>query len=367
MASMRTFPGAALSLAIACGASLFTAAAPIPQSDGRELLYVGNNHGGTVSVIDVVTHPGGGGAPPLYKVIGEFSATPDIPNRPPGAVVDDVVGSPGGDVLYVSRGILRDVAAFSTATETLLWRVPTGGVADHFTLSADGRRLFVSVESEGHVLVINTETRKPVGTFESGPGPHGIRLSPDGKRVYTGCITGDQITVADTTTLQVIKRFQFDEGVRPFEITADEARMYAQISKLHGLVELDLKSGRVTKTIHLPVPDGVAHQKAYPHTAHHGIALSPDGKYLAVGATMASYAAILSVPALDLLATIPVGEQPSWVIPSLDGGHFYVSARLGNTVSVISVVGRKEIARVKVGKYPQRMWTMRVPKRRATN
>jgi len=328
-------------------------------SGSAELLYVGNNHAGTISVIEV----------PGYKVIGNFNALPDVPpaNRPAGAVVDDVVGSGKGDVLYISRGILRDVVAFSTESEQLLWRVPTGGVADHFALSPDDRYLFVSVENEGHVLVIDTMKRAAVGTFESGPGPHGMRVSHDGKRVYNGCITGNQITIADASTFAIIKRIQFDEGVRPFDITADENRMYVQVSKLHGFVEVDLRTGRLAKTIHLPVPDGVSHQKEYPHTAHHGLALTPDGRHLGIAATMASYAAILSVPALDLLATIPVGEHPSWVIPSLDGRHFYVSARLGDSVSVISIEQRKEIARVKVGDYPQRMWTMRVPKRRTTN
>lgn len=324
-----------------------------------ELLYVGNNHAGTISVIEV----------PGYKVLGDFNALPDIPvaNRPAGAVVDDVVGSRKGDVLYVSRGIVRDVAAFSTESEQLLWRVPTSGVTDHFALSPDDRYLFVSVENEGHVLVIDTTRRAAVGRFESGPGPHGMRVSPDGKRIYNGCITGNQITIADATTFAVIRRIQFDEGVRPFDLTPDESRMYVQLSKLHGFVEVDLRTGRLAKTIHLPVPDGVSHQKEYPHTAHHGLALSPDGKHLGVASTMANYAAVLSVPALDLLATIPVGEHPSWVIPSLDGRHFYVSARRGNTVSVVSIEQRKEIARVKVGDYPQRMWTMRVPKRRTTN
>ena len=107
---------------------LSTGVSPVaaPQTTGpRELLYVGNNQGGTISVIEV----------PGYKVIGEFDALPGIADRPPGAVADDLVGPASGDVLYMSRGQVRDVAAFSTATEKLLWRVPMGGVADHFTLS----------------------------------------------------------------------------------------------------------------------------------------------------------------------------------------------------------------------------------------
>src|SRR5262245_29887122 len=96
----------------------------------QELLYVGNNYGGTISVIDVAT----------YKVIGEFSAIPDVAEHDvfPGGFVDDVVVSPDGKILYASRPALGDVAAFSTATEQLLWRVPIPGEPDHFALSADG-------------------------------------------------------------------------------------------------------------------------------------------------------------------------------------------------------------------------------------
>lgn len=341
-------------LALTClPLSIGPSAVAAPQAGApRELLYVGNNHGGTISVIEV----------PGYRVIGEFSAVPDLSERPPGGVADDLVGPASGDVLYVSRGPVRDVAAFSTATGKLLWRVPVGGVADHFTLSADGRYLFVSVESEDHVLVIDTANRAAVGRFESGPGPHCIRLSPDGRRVYSGGITGDHVTVADATSFTILKRFEFEEGVRPFDITADERKMYLQLSKLHGFLEFDLQAGRITKTIHLPVPPGVTHQKAYPHTAHHGLSLAPDGRHLGVASTVASYFALLSVPDLELRFTVPVGEEPSWVIPSLDGGHFYVSARKGESVSVVSIAERREIARVKVGRYPQRMWTMRVPR-----
>ena len=81
---------------------------------------------------------------------------------------------------------------------------------------------------------------------------------------------------------------------------------------------------------------------------------------------MEGYVGILSVPDLKLLATIPVGEQPSWIITSLDGNYCYASARVGNTVSIISIEDRKEIKRIPVGDYPQRMWTTRVTFRRVS-
>jgi DNA-binding beta-propeller fold protein YncE len=346
--------------------------AAAPQ--GTELLYVGNNHGGTISVIDVAR----------LEVIGEFSAIPDVAERKayPGGYVDDVLASPDGRVLYASRAALGDIAAFSTATEELLWRLPIPGTPDHFALSSDGRRLYLSVISRTFSLVIDTERPAIVAWWETGPTPHGMFLSPDEQRVYTGCIRCDQMTIASVEQtpatdadakwtglagldkLRVLKTIQFESGVRPFVITPDERQLYVQLSKLHGFVVVDIESGRVTRTVQLPVPPGVTAQRADPHTAHHGMALLAGGTKLCIAGTMANHAAILSVPSLELEGTVPVGREPSWAIASLDGRHCYVSARRGNSVSVISAADRREVKRLPVGDYPQRMWTVRVPERR---
>lgn len=342
-----------------------------------ELLYVGNNHGGTISVIDV----------PSLRVIGEFNAVPDAAERTafPGGFVDDVVVSPDGSVLYASRAALGDIAAFSTATEELLWRLPIPGTPDHFALSRDGRRLYLSVISRTFSLAIDTEQPAIAAWWPTGMTPHGMFLSPDGQRVYTGCIRCDQMTIAsvnevdpsdedgewsglaDLKRLRVLKTIQFENGVRPFVITPDEKQLLVQLSKLHGFVVVDIESGRITQTVRLPVPPGVTAQRADPHTAHHGMALLPDGKHLCIAGTMADYAAIVSLPEFELLGTVPVGHEPSWVISSLDGRHCYVSARKGNSVSVISLAERREVKRIPVGEYPQRMWTARVPERRVAD
>lgn len=321
-----------------------------------EVLYVGNNRGGTISVISI----------PDYDVLGEFDAVPDLdnPRRGEVALADDLVATPEGRILYVSRPHNRDIGAFDTATEKLLWSIPTKGKPDHFTMSPDGRHLFVSINSERYAAVIDTETRAIAETFPTGPLPHGMRMSPDGRHVFNGAMGADRLTVADASTFQVVRNIELDEGVRPFTITRDGKKLYTQLTRLHGFVEVDLESGRKTKTIHLPVPEGVTAQKSYPHTAHHGIEFAMDDRYLCIAGTVAHYVAIVSYPELDLVTTIPVGEEPSWVVTSLDGKSCYVSSRVSDTVSVISVEERREVKRIDVGDYPQRMWTVRIPERR---
>lgn len=323
---------------------------------GSELLYVANNHGGTITVINVGS----------LQAIGEFSALPDIADRhtwTESKRADDLVATASGGVLYVSRPMTRDIAAFSTKTEELLWRIATLGKPDHFALSPEGRFLYVAIINENIVEIIDTQERSVAGSFPTAPMPHVLRISPDGRRVYVGAIAGNQMTIADAQSFSPLRTIEFSEGVRPFAISSDEKRLYVQLSKLHGLVEVNLDSNRVTKTIHLPNPENIPHQASYPHTAHHGLALTPDGKYLCAVATVEGYAAIHSVPELDLLWSVPVTGEPSWVIPSLDGKYFFVSARRDDSVSIISLEKHSLVKRIPVGKYPQRMWTVRVPSR----
>jgi len=322
----------------------------------QELLYVGNNRAGTISVISV----------PAYEVLGEFDAVPDYDNPVRGStsLADDLVATPEGRLLYVSRPQSRDIAVFDTATEKLLWTIPVNGKPDHFTMSPDGRHLFLSINSERFASVIDTETRRVTATFPTGPLPHGMRMTPDGRYVLNGAMGSDRITVADATTFEVVRNIELHEGVRPFTMTRDGRKLFAQLTRFHGFVEIDFETGRLTKSIHLPVAEGVTAQKSYPHTAHHGIELALDDQYLCIAGTVSHYVALVSYPSLDLVATIPVGEEPSWVITSLDGKTCYVSSRISDTVSIISVEDGSEVKRLEVGDYPQRMWTVRVPERR---
>ena len=339
--------------ALFCTLLAVVLSSPAVTHGATEYLYVANNHGGVVSVIAI----------PEFEVVREIDVVPDQALGKPGGstYADDVVLTPDGSRMFVSRGGLRDVAAFGLPDGELLWQIETDGLADHFALSPDGGRLFVSVYSEDRVHVIDTREGRELARIASCSGPHGVRFSADGSRVYNGCMIGDALDVIDSGTFEVVQRISFDEGVRPFEISRDDRKAWVQLTRMHGFVELDLVEGRVTKTIHLPVPPGITAQTDFPHTAHHGMALNPDGTRICAAGTVADYVAVLSVPELDLLSTTSVGREPSWAISSLDGKYCYVSSRKSDTVSIISFDNGSELARIEVGSYPQRMWAVAAP------
>jgi YVTN family beta-propeller protein len=333
------------------------AQAPNSTHETTEILYVQNTYSGDITLIGI----------PGHEVIGRIDV---------GKFPDDVVASPDGKVVYVNRingaGLERtpnfgdsgEVIALSPTTDQVLWRVSVGGAPHHMAVTQDSRFLFVPLFNSVWVAVIDTEKHAVVDKIAVGYGSHATRMSPDGKRLYVGSLMNDHISIVDVETRKVLKQIPFDDGVRPFEITRDEKWLYAQRSRLHGFDVVDLTAGKVVKTVKLPaLPEGTKLPVFFPHTYNHGLGLTRDNKLLFAAGSVADYVCVYSVPDLQLLATVPVGRDPNWIVFSSDGKFAYVTNRGSNDLSVISVEQLKEIKRVKVGNYPQRLQVLKVPGR----
>jgi YVTN family beta-propeller protein len=322
-----------------------------------EYVYLENTDSGDISVIDI----------PGHTVVSTIKL---------GTYLDDVTASHDGKILYANRanslgladpklvGESGEIIALATETEQILWRTPVHGWPHHLTMSQDDRLLYVPLYDTMWMEIIDTRQHRVVKKFAIGYGGHGTRLSPDGKRLYVGSMFLDVLSVIDLGTLQPVKRLPFKDAVRPFTFTRDEKTLYVQLSRLHGFEVVDLSKDEIVREIALPplAPD-VKLPKFYPHTYNHGLELSPDESLLFAAGSAGDYVCVYRVPSLELLATIPVGQEPNWIVFSHDGAFAYVSNRKSDNLSVISVSELKEVKRIPVGNYPQRMRTVEVPKR----
>jgi DNA-binding beta-propeller fold protein YncE len=134
--------------------------------------------------------------------------------------------------------------------------------------------------------------------------------------------------------------------------------MYAQLSYLNGFVEYDLTRGRILRTVNLPVtgPGQQLSPDDYPqNSAHHGMAISGDGGKLCAAGTISDYVAIVSRPQLTTDRLVPTGSLPYWATTSHDGRHCLVSTSNDDAVSVIAYDTAREVARLPVGDFPQRI------------
>ncbi|PXY25963.1 serine/threonine protein kinase [Prauserella coralliicola] len=357
----------------------------------RDVMFVGNNWDGTVDLVDARTFE-------KYQridVVPDFEQrkremTPDrlvamlVIRQTAGEghdqLVDDIMVSPDGRTMYVSRPSLGDVSAFDVATGSQLWFTRVDGYrSDHMALSPDGRTLLVSATTANVVNTVDTATGAITGRIASGDFPHENRFSEDGSTIYNATIGNvvapdaplldaakgrRWLTIADAKTLEVRKVIDFGVGIRPFVVLPDQRTMYAQLSFHNGFIEYDLEEERTTRTVHLPLSEEAKQLRRdeYPlDSAHHGLSTNNDHTKICDAGTISDYAAILSVPALTVDAIVPTGKKPYWAATSPEGRHCFLSNSDSDDISVVSFDNPREVARIPVGDHPQRVRGYSVP------
>lgn len=327
----------------------------------RRLLYVGDFLGATISVVDV-------DAGALDRTIE--MGTVDVDGIAVPMQVDSFYASPDGRVMYASRfplggplaeiqgaePVSGDVIALDTATDEILWTIPIDGKPNHISLSKDGSRVFVPIRDKLHVEVYDVASQALVGKINCGWGPHGTKLSADGRHLYVGNIFQHTLAVLDVEEMRLAKAIPLGEAVRPFAVTADETVAYVQLSRLHGFVVVDLEAERKAMTVHLPeLPLGTPVENTYGYTVNHGMALRKAEHELWVAGTAGGYVCVYELPSLKLAKTIEVGREPAYVAMDAREQLCFVSNRMEDTVSILDVESRTEVARVAVGRYPSRI------------
>jgi DNA-binding beta-propeller fold protein YncE len=369
------------------------------------VVFVGNNWEGTADVLRFGRKPHGKGRD--FKRIARLNIIPDIDERMAEMAldperlayfilinlligegndqfVDDMYSSRDGRLLIVSRPSLADVVGIDISSGEVAWRfVVDGQRSDHMGLSPDGRHVAVSASTGNVVHILKVRTGEEVSSFESGDSPHENTYSEDGERIYHASIglvytpldqpevdttKGDRwFQVVDADSNEILERIDMGQklaqagypnvssAVRPMAVTRNERFVYFQVSFCHGFVEYDLSNDRVTRVAQLPneVPD-LPREQYLLDSAHHGIALSGNGKKLCAAGTMSDYAAIVGRKRFGY-KLIHGGEKPYWSTNSKDGRFCFVSWSGTDRVSAISYKRRREIAGIGVGDHPQRV------------
>ena len=374
-------------------------AAAVAQDDTKDVLMVGNNWDGTADVVDVDN----------FRRIARINIIPDIDERMAeiqsspdeygyflgirqlvgeghDQFVDDMFTSHDGRYVYVSRPSLKDVIGMDLRTGRIAWRTEVEGYrADHMAISPDGARLLVSASTARKVHVIDTANGRIVGEFESGDQPHENNYSADGSRIFHASIgsvytpldqpafddtKGDRwFEIVDARTNKILKRLDMGQklaeaghpemsaAVRPMALSPDERTVFFQVSFFHGLVEYDLVGDKVRRLLDLPLSESAAGKPREEYlldSAHHGLAINPEGTKLCAAGTMSDYAAIVDRDDFSY-KIVNVGLKPYWSTNSGDGRYCFVSVSGEDKVVVISYADGKPVASIPVGDHPQRM------------
>ena len=369
------------------------------SSDGvRNAVFVGNNWDGTADII----------APGSFERLGRVDVIPDKDQRMAEIAadpvrlayflairqeigeghdqyVDDLYSSTDGTMLIASRPSFADVVAISLATGKIVWRFPVAGYrADHMAMSPNGRRVVVSASTANVVQVLRVRDGKEVGSFPSGDSPHESTFIDGGRRILHASIgmvyspadqpeldstKGDRVLeIVDARTFEVVRRYdlrkaldrrgldRMSNAVRPMTVSPDDQTFYFQVSFFHGFLEMDRRTGRITRVDHLPnlVKDTPREQYLL-DSAHHGIAMNSSGTKLCVAGTMDDYATVVDARTFHRGRLLRGGTKPYWVTASRDGRTCYISWSGSDKISEISYRTGRIVRSVQVGDHPQRI------------
>jgi hypothetical protein len=370
-----------------------------PPDGVRRAVLVGNNWDGTAHVL----------APGSLRRLARINVIPDHQERMAEILtnpsrlayfmairlligeghdqfVDDMYSSNDGRLVVISRPSFADVVAISLRTGRIKWRFPVAGVrSDHMAISPDGRHVAVSASTGNVVHVLRVKDGKQIGKFPSGDSPHENIYIDGGRRILHASIgtvyspldqpdlpdplEGERVLqIVDAKTFKIVRRYNIrkalDErgmtkvssAVRPMTLSPNERKLYLQLSHFHGFIELDRKSGKITRVKRLPnlVPN-LPREAYLLDSAHHGIAMNPAGTRICVAGTMSDYATLVVKRTWRHTRLLKGGEKPYWVTPSWDGKHCYISWSGSDTVSKISYRKARIVKTKKVGDHPQRI------------
>src|SRR5689334_17283598 len=199
-------------IVIALVVLLFAAVVPPAMAQQSQLVFVENTRGGDVSVIDDAT-----GA-----IVGTINV---------GLSPDDIVASPDGHTLYLSRIVRRpqgrpaapgeplgEVVAIDPKTLAVTWRAPLSGTPNHLMASPDGKLVYVTIVDRGRVDVVDVARHAVVDSIAVGTGPHDIEIAEDGRSGWVGLIRGKAAVAFDAVTRRATQTFPMADNVRPIAV-----------------------------------------------------------------------------------------------------------------------------------------------------
>ena len=294
-------------------------------SGQRELVYVPNARGNSVTVIDpksfTVIDTIRAGKEPQHVVpsydLKTLYATNDLSNTL--TAIDPVTGkyiktipvedpynlyfTPDGKFAIVVAERLRrldfaDPHTFKVADSV---KVPCRGV-DHIDFSLDGRYLIATCEFSGELVKVDVASHKVLGTLSMPGGgmPQDIKISPDGKTWYAADMDANGVHVIDGDNFKVSGFLASGKGAHGLYVSRDFRHMYVT-NRGEGTISLiDLATRKLEET-KWKIPGGGS-----PDMGN----VSADGKVFWVSGRYHHVVYAFDTSNGNLLAKIKVGRNP---------------------------------------------------------
>ncbi|MCS6976976.1 MAG: beta-propeller fold lactonase family protein [Gemmatales bacterium] len=328
-------------------------------------LFTANQGTGTVSVVETATG----------KIVAEV---------PCGEKPSALALSPDDRLLLVSNTWSGDVAAFrfdvTDGSLHLHRKVRLGFEPRGVVISPDGREAYVALTTAGTVGVLSLPDLTVQAQIEAGRWPRYLALSPDGKRLAVGCSGDGGVAVLDVVNRRKLFLEDFlGLNLGQMQVSRDGQYVYFpwMIYRQNPITPRNIQIGWVLASRIARVRlDDKARREAIALDPQgqavsdpHGLALSPDEKWLVCAASGTHELLVFRLEGLpfqdyggpgdhiDVLLLqdrerffrIPLGGRPMFVRFSRDGRHVYVANYFENAIQIVDLHERKVARSIPLG------------------
>ena len=373
------FLAAAALLAFALSAPRFEAGAVAAKSDDAEphrspvalalsadgaRLLTANQTAGTVSLVDTASG----------KVVAEVPTG----DKPAGVAI-----SKDGTRGAVAHWYGYDLAVLEVGPDSLkvAGRVEVGPEPRGVAIGPDGKTAYVAVGAANEVARVDLDALAVTGRLAVGREPRGLALSPDGARLLVGNARGKSLTVIATASWTVERTIPAAvDNLRQVAVGPDGNTGYVASMSNKGFattsrnIDLGWVLGQRITKVALDGSEGFSTLSIDPQGKAagdaHGVAVSPDGRQLAVslGGTHEVMVFRADAPRLpwrsgaarDLIAgellndkgrfrRVETGGRPTELAFAPDGKTLYAANYLENAVQVIDAAAGTLLKSIPLG------------------
>jgi YVTN family beta-propeller protein len=236
--------------------------------------------------------------------------------------------------VYVPNSRSDTVDVIDQRTMRVVGHFLVGALPQHVVPSWDLRMLYVTNDAGNTLTPIDPRTGKPRATIPV-EDPYNMYFTPDGRYAIVVAERLHRLDFRDAHTFELHRSVEVPcFGVDHMDFSADGRFLVASCEFSGQLVEVNVRTERVVRTITLPDGRGAMPQD---------VKLSPDGRLFYVADLRAGGVWLVDAHRLRTVGFLRTGAGAHGLYPSRDGTELYVSNRNAGSVSVVSFLRRRVV------------------------
>jgi DNA-binding beta-propeller fold protein YncE len=266
--------------------------------------------------------------------VGHAPADPD--NVYSGTAPADLSSVVKGDpqLVYVPNTLSNTVDIISQRTLKVIGSFATGALPQHVTPAWNLKTLWVDNDVGNTLTPINPRTAKP-GKPIPVEDPYNLYFTPDGRYAIVVAERLRRLDFRQPNTMRLKHSLSVPmcAGVDHMDFSADGRYAYASCEFASRMIEVDLRSQKVIRTLSLD--NGSASPQ--------DVKLSPDGQTLYSADQMAGGLWEINPNTFKVMGFLKTGAGAHGLYPSRNDKYLYVSNRQAGTISVVSFATKKVV------------------------